>query len=96
MIEACRRHFRKKEFSSGLGLHRRPFICMLSQRIQHGRRLRHRTFTIRLSLLRARQMLRLLATKAEMKGLGRNDPFHELHIRTWRDLARYQDSEALR
>ena len=27
--------------------------------------------------------------KVEKKGKGRTDPFNELYIRTWRDLARY-------
>ena len=33
--------------------------------------------------------------KVEKTGKGRTDPFNELYIRTWRDLARYQGPEAL-
>jgi hypothetical protein len=33
--------------------------------------------------------------KIEKKGKARTDPFNELYIRTWRDLARYQGPEAL-
>ena len=33
--------------------------------------------------------------KPEKQGKPRSDPFDELYIRTWRDLARYQGPEAL-
>ena len=103
MIEACRRHFPEKEFSIYGQGHSTggPFICMLSQRIPNMAGVcatEHSPFGY---LCRARDLwggeLGQIAgyEKPEKQGKPRSDPFDELYIRTWRDLARYQGPEAL-
>jgi hypothetical protein len=103
MIEACRRHFPEKEFSIYGQGHSTggPFICMLSQRIPNMAGVcatEHSPFGY-LCCERDKwggDMGKISGyEKVEKKGKGRTDPFHELYIRTWRDLARYQGPEAL-
>jgi hypothetical protein len=103
MIEACRRHFPEKEFSIYGQGHSTggPFICMLSQRIPNMAGVcatEHSPFGY-LCCERDKwggDMGKISGyEKVEKKGTGRTDPFHELYIRTWRDLARYQGPEAL-
>ena len=103
MIEACRRHFPEKEFSIYGQGHSTggPFVCMLSQRIPNMAGVcatEHSPFGY-LCCDRDKwggDMGKISGyEKVEKKGKGRTDPFNELYIRTWRDLARYQGPEAL-
>jgi hypothetical protein len=103
MIEACRRHFPETEFSIYGQGHSTggPFICMLSQRIRNMAGVcatEHSPFGY-LCCERDKwggDMGKITGyEKVEKKGQGRTDPFNELYIRTWRDLARYQGPEAL-
>lgn len=103
MIEACRRHFPEKAFSVYGQGHSTggPFICMLSQRIPNMAGVcaaEHSPFGY-LCLARDQwggDMGKISGyDKVEKKGKARTDPFNELYIRTWRDLARYQGPEAL-
>jgi hypothetical protein len=103
MIEANRRHFPEKEFSVYAQGHSTggPFICMLSQRIPNLAGVcatEHSPFGY-LSMGRDEwggDMGKIAGyEKIEKKGKARTDPFNELYIRTWRDLARYQGPEAL-
>jgi hypothetical protein len=103
MIEACRRHFPEKEFSiCGQGHSTGgPFICMLSQRIPNmaGVCATENSPFGYLCCERDKwggDMGKITGyERVEKKGQGRTDPFNELYIRTWRDLARYQGPEAL-
>ncbi|HZD39362.1 MAG TPA: hypothetical protein VE131_01495, partial [Terriglobales bacterium] len=103
MIEANRRHFPEKEFSVYGQGHSTggPFICMLSQRIPNLAGVcatEHSPFGY---LCCARDqwsgdMGKISGyDKTEKTSKPRSDPFNELYIRTWRDLARYQGPEAL-
>jgi len=103
MIEANRRHFPAQEFSVYAQGHSTggPFICMLSQRIPNMAGVcatEHSPFGY-LSMGRDEwggDMGKISGyEKVEKKGKARTDPFNELYIRTWRDLARYQGPEAL-
>jgi hypothetical protein len=103
MIEANRRHFPEQEFSIYAQGHSTggPFICMLSQRIPNLAGVcatEHSPFGY-LSMGRDQwggDMGKIEGyEKIEKKGKARTDPFNELYIRTWRDLARYQGPEAL-
>jgi hypothetical protein len=103
MIEANRRHFPQKEFSVYAQGHSTggPFICMLSQRVPNLAGVcatEHSPFGY-LSMGRDEwggDMGKISGyEKLEKKGKARSDPFNELYIRTWRDLARYQGPEAL-
>ncbi len=103
MIEANRRHFPAPEFSVYGQGHSTggPFICMLSQRIPNMAGVcatEHSPFGY-LSMGRdewGSDMGKIAGyEKIEKKGKARTDPFNELYIRTWRDLARYQGPEAL-
>ena len=103
MIEACRRHFPQNEFSVYGQGHSTggPFICMLSQRIPNMSGVcatEHSPFGY-LCCERDQwggDMGKIGGyEKVEKKGKARTDPFNELYIRTWRDLARYQGPEAL-
>jgi hypothetical protein len=103
MIEACRRHFPEKEFSVYGQGHSTggPFVCMLSQRIPNMAGVcatEHSPFGYLAGNrdLWGGDMGKISGyEKVEKKGKGRTDPFNELYIRTWRDLARYQGPEAL-
>lgn len=103
MIEACRRHFPEKEFSVYGQGHSTggPFICMLSQRISNMAGVcatEHSPFGY---LASDREVwggeLGKIGgyDKPEKKDKPRSDPFDELYIRTWRDLARYLGPESL-
>ena len=103
MVEANRRHFPEREFSVYAQGHSTggPFICMLSQRIPNLAGVcatEHSPFGY-LSMGRDEwggDMGKISGyEKSEKKGKARTDPFNELYIRTWRDLARYQGPEAL-
>ena len=103
MIEACRRHFPNNEYSVYGQGHSTggPFICMLSQRIPNMAGVcatEHSPFGY-LCCERDQwggDMGKISGyEKPEKKGSARTDPFNELYIRTWRDLARYQGPEAL-
>jgi hypothetical protein len=103
MIEANRRHFPPGEFSVYGQGHSTggPFICMLSQRIPNMAGVcatEHSPFGY-LSMGRDEwggDMGKIEGyEKIEKQGNARTDPFNELYIRTWRDLARYQGPEAL-
>jgi hypothetical protein len=103
MIEANRRHFPEQEFSVYAQGHSTggPFICMLCQRIPNLAGVcatEHSPFGY-LSMGRDEwggDMGKISGyEKIEKKGKARTDPFNELYIRTWRDLARYQGPEAL-
>ena len=103
MIEACRRHFPVSEFSVYGQGHSTggPFICMLSQRIPNMAGVcatEHSPFGY---LCSGREVwggeLGKISgyEKPEKQGKPRSDPFDELYIRTWRDLARYLGPESL-
>ncbi len=103
MIEANRRHFPEKEFSVYGQGHSTggPFICMLSQRIPNMAGVcatEHSPFGY---LCSGRDqwsgdMGKISGyERVETQAKARTDPFNELYIRTWRDLARYQGPEAL-
>jgi len=103
MIEANRRHFPEKEFSVYGQGHSTggPFICMLSQRIANMAGVcatEHSPFGY---LCSGRDqwggdMGKISGyERVEKHAKARTDPFNELYIRTWRDLARYQGPEAL-
>ncbi len=103
MIEANRRHFPEKEFSVYGQGHSTggPFICMLSQRIPNMAGVcatEHSPFGY---LCSGRDqwggdMGKISGyDRVETHAKERTDPFNELYIRTWRDLARYQGPEAL-
>ncbi len=103
MIEANRRHFPEQEFSVYGQGHSTggPFVCMLSQRIPNMAGVcatEHSPFGY-LSMGRDEwggDMGKITGfEKIETIGKARTDPFNELYIRTWRDLARYQGPEAL-
>lgn len=103
MIEANRRHFPVEEFSVYGQGHSTggPFVCMLSQRIPNMAGVcatEHSPFGY-LSMGRDQwggDMGKIAGyEKMTKQGKGRTDPFNELYIRTWRDLARYQGPEAL-
>ncbi|HXG53039.1 MAG TPA: hypothetical protein VNN77_16710 [candidate division Zixibacteria bacterium] len=103
MIEAARRHFPADEFSIYGQGHSTggPFICMLSQRIPNMAGVcaaEHSPFGYLCSGrdLWGGDMGKISGyEKAAKKSKPRTDPFNELYIRTWRDLARYQGPEAL-
>lgn len=103
MIAANGRHFPEAEFSVyGTGHSTGgPFICMLSQRIPNFAgilAMEHSPFGY---ICRDRDLwegpLGQITgyEKPSEPGSSRVDPFDELYIRTWRDLARYAGPEAL-
>jgi len=103
MIEACRRHFPENDFSVYGQGHSTggPFICMLSQRIPNMAGVcatEHSPFGY---LCSERDVwggdLGKITGFAKDGNIGRkrSDPFDELYIRTWRDLARYLGPESL-
>jgi hypothetical protein len=103
MIEANRRHLPASEFTIYGQGHSTggPFICMLSQRIPNMAGVcatEHSPFGY---LCSGRDqwggdMGKITGyEKVEKHGKARTDPFNDLYIRTWRDLARYQGPEAL-
>ena len=103
MKEACRRHFPEKDFSIYVHGHSTggPYVSMLSQRVANiagVMEVENSTFgTINEqkhlwsgSIGKIEGFQRIADT-----GAAWNNPFYELYIRTWRDLARYKGSEAL-
>lgn len=103
MISANARHFPEGEFSVyGTGHSTGgPFICMLSQRIVNFAgilSMEHSPFGY---ICQERDLwegpLGQITgyERTEEPGTSRTDPFDELYIRTWRDLARYAGPEAL-
>jgi hypothetical protein len=103
MIEACRRHFPENDFSVYGQGHSTggPFICMLSQRIPNMAGVcatEHSPFGYLASdrEVWGGELGKISGyDKPEKKGKPRSDPFNELYIRTWRDLARYLGPESL-
>jgi hypothetical protein len=103
MKEACRRHFPVDDFSIYVHGHSTggPYVSMLSQRVANIAgviAIENSSF----GYINERKHIwgghvgkiegfDRLATKGE----AWKDPFNDLYIRTWRDLARYRGSEAL-
>jgi len=103
MVEAARRHLPESDFSIYGQGHSTggPFICMLSQRIPNLVGVvatEHSPFGY---ICAARDdwggHVGVMAgqEKLEEHPEPRRDPFNELYIRTWRDIARYSGPEAL-
>ena len=104
MKEACRRHFPESEFSIYVHGHSTggPYVSMLSQRVPNIAgviAIENSTF----GYINERKHqwgghvgkiegYKPVATKTDESW---KDPFNDLYIRTWRDLARYRGSEAL-
>jgi hypothetical protein len=104
MKEACRRHFPDGEFSIYVHGHSTggPYVSMLSQRVPNiagVMAIENSTF----GYINERKHqwgghvgkiegYKAVAAKTDESW---KDPFNDLYIRTWRDLARYRGSEAL-
>ena len=104
MKEACRRHFPVDEFSIYVHGHSTggPYVSMLSQRVPNIAgviAIENSTF----GYINERKhqwgghIGRIEGYKpvAAKTDVAWKDPFYDLYIRTWRDLARYRGSEAL-
>ena len=104
MKEACRRHFPEGEFSIYVHGHSTggPYVSMLSQRVPNIAgviAIENSTF----GYINERKhqwgghVGRIQGYKpvADQTDESWKDPFNDLYIRTWRDLARYRGSEAL-
>ncbi len=104
MKEACRRHFPIREFSIYVHGHSTggPYACLLSQRVANIAgimAIENSTF----GYINERKhqwgghvgQIEGYQRIAEKSSESWNDPFYDLYIRTWRDLARYRGSEAL-
>src|SRR5262249_46735009 len=104
MKQACRRHFPVSEFSIYVHGHSTggPYVSMLSQRLHNIAGL----IAIRNSAFgfineKKHQWgghvgkIEGFAAVAAKSTESWKDPFNDLYIRTWRDLARYRGSEAL-
>ena len=105
MKEACRRHFPVGEFSIYVHGHSTggPYVSMLSQRvpniagviaIENSTFGYHQREEAPVGRPR-RQDRRLCGGRRRRATKSWKDPFNDLYIRTWRDLARYRGSEAL-
>jgi hypothetical protein len=103
MQEACRRHFPVEEFSIYVHGHSTggPYVSMLSQRVPNIAgviAIENSTFGY---INERKHMWGGHVGKIEgfarlaQDGASWQDPFNDLYIRTWRDLARYRGSEAL-
>ncbi len=103
MKEACRRHFPVDEFSIYVHGHSTggPYVSMLSQRVANIAgviAIENSTF----GTINERKH-KWGGFVGKIEGFDRiakeaaswQDPFNDLYIRTWRDLARYRGSEAL-
>jgi hypothetical protein len=103
MQEACRRHFPEGEFSIYVHGHSTggPYVSMLSQRVANIAgvlAIENSTF----GYINERKHL-WSGHVGKIEGFKRlseqgdpwKDPFNDLYIRTWRDLARYRGPEAL-
>lgn len=104
MKEACRRHFPPDEFSIYVHGHSTggPYVSMLSQRVPNIKgvlALENSTF----GYINERKhqwgghvgKIEGYAAVAPKTTETWQDPFNDLYIRTWRDLARYRGPEAL-
>jgi hypothetical protein len=104
MKEACRRHFPVSEFSIYVHGHSTggPYVSMLSQRVPNIAgviAIENSTF----GYINERKhqwgghvgKIEGYEAVAEKSAESWKDPFNDLYIRTWRDLARYRGSEAL-
>jgi hypothetical protein len=103
MQEACRRHFPVDEFSIYVHGHSTggPYVSMLSQRVPNIAgviAIENSTF----GYINERKHMwgghvgKIAGfERAAKDGDAWQDPFNDLYIRTWRDLARYRGSEAL-
>jgi hypothetical protein len=103
MKQACRRHFPDPEFSIYVHGHSTggPYVSMLSQRVANIAgviAIENSTFGY---INERKHMWGGHVGKIEgferaaKDGAAWPDPFNDLYIRTWRDLARYRGSEAL-
>ena len=103
MKEACRRHFPERDFSIYVHGHSTggPYVSMLSQRVPNIAGVmavensafgyineQKHLWSGSIGKIKGFQRL-------AKKGDSWTNPFYELYIRTWRDLARYKGSEAL-
>ena len=105
MKEACRRHFPVGEFSIYVHGHSTggPYVSMLSQRVPNIAgviAIENSTFGYHqreeAPVGRPRRQDRGLCRRSRRRARESwKDPFNDLYIRTWRDLARYRGSEAL-
>jgi hypothetical protein len=103
MQEACRRHFPADEFSIYVHGHSTggPYVSMLSQRVANIAgviAIENSTF----GYINERKHMwgghvgKIAGFERVAKdGASWQDPFNDLYVRTWRDLARYRGSEAL-
>jgi hypothetical protein len=103
MKEACRRHFPADEFAIYVHGHSTggPYVSMLSQRVTNIAgviAIENSTF----GYINERKhkwgghVGKIEGfERAAKDGASWQDPFNDLYIRTWRDLARYRGSEAL-
>jgi hypothetical protein len=104
MKEACRRHFPVGEFSIYVHGHSTggPYVSMLSQRVANiagVMAIENSTF----GYINEKKhqwgghvgKIEGFAAVAPKSTESWKDPFNDLYIRTWRDLARYRGSEAL-
>src|SRR3954462_1303587 len=104
MKEACRRHFPVGEFSIYVHGHSTggPYVSMLTQRVQNIAgviAIENSSF----GYINERKhqwgghvgKIEGYAPVAAKSAASWQDPFNDLYIRTWRDLARYRGSEAL-
>jgi len=104
MKEACRRHFPVGEFSIYVHGHSTggPYVSMLSQRVANIAgviAIENSTF----GFINEKKhqwgghvgKIEGFAAVAAKSAESWKDPFNDLYIRTWRDLARYRGSEAL-
>src|SRR5262249_48065787 len=104
MKEACRRHFPEGEFSIYVHGHSTggPYVSMLSQRLANIAgviAIENSTF----GFINEKKhqwgghvgKIEGYAAVAGKSAESWKDPFNDLYIRTWRDLARYRGSEAL-
>ena len=104
MKEACRRHFPEGEFSIYVHGHSTggPYVSMLSQRVPNIAgviAIENSTFGYINECKHqwGGHVGRIEGYKAVAQKTDESwkDPFNDLYIRTWRDLARYRGSEAL-
>src|SRR4051812_2422671 len=104
MKEACRRHFPAGEFSVYVHGHSTggPYVSMLSQRVPNIAgviAIENSTF----GFINEKKhqwgghvgKIEGFSADAPKSDESWKDPFNDLYIRTWRDLARYRGSEAL-
>ena len=103
MKEACRRHFPEKDFSIYVHGHSTggPYVSMLSQRVANIAGVMAVENSAFGYINEQKHLWSGSIGKVEgfqriaKKGEAWTNPFYELYIRTWRDLARYKGAEAL-